>query len=111
MSNVQCPNFKLTDYQTRLQSLLLKIPKGMVSTYKELAKAMDTRGYRFIGQLLNKNQYPDKYPCYKIVKSDRSLGGFAFGAKDKIRRLKNDGISVKNGKIQDFKNVLFKFVQ
>jgi deoxyribonuclease V len=46
-------------------------------------------------------------PCFKIVKSDGSLGGFGLGITDKIRRLKNDGIEVKNGKIIDFESVFF----
>jgi methylated-DNA-[protein]-cysteine S-methyltransferase len=99
----------MKDYQTKLQELLLKIPKGKVTTYKEIGKAMETRGYRFVGQLLHNNKYPDKYPCYKVVKSDGDIGGFALGMKDKIRRLNADGIEVKNGKILDFKKVLHKF--
>ena len=97
------------DYQHKLQRLLLEIPKGKVSTYKEIAHAMNMRGYRFVGQLLNKNEHPEKYPCYKIVNSDGRLGGFALGSAEKIRRLKADGISVKNGKIQSFKDHLHCF--
>jgi hypothetical protein len=46
-------------------------------------------------------------PCFKIVKSDGSLGGFGLGINDKVRRLKNDGIEVKNGKIINFDHVFF----
>ncbi len=91
------------DYQYKLQKLLLQIPKGKVTTYKAIAQVMGTRGYRYIGQLLHKNPYPDRFPCYKVVKSDGSLGGFALGEKEKIRRLKEDGVEVNNGKIVDFK--------
>ncbi|MFH1012473.1 MAG: MGMT family protein [Candidatus Peregrinibacteria bacterium] len=86
----------------KLQQLLLCIPRGKVTTYQALAQAMGTRGYRFIGQLLHRNPEPDKYPCYKVVKSDGSLGGFARGAEEKVRRLKADGITVRDGKIVDF---------
>ena len=99
----------MNDYQNKLQELLLKIPKGKVTTYKEIGKAMGTRGYRFVGQLLHNNKYPDKYPCYKVIKSDGGIGGFALGIKEKIKRMKADGIEVKNGKILDFKKVLHKF--
>jgi len=91
-----------------LQQLLLRIPRGRVTTYKELARVMGTRGYRYVGQLLHRNPEPDKYPCYKVVSSDGSLGGFATGQKDKIRRMRADGIEVKNGKIQNFEHLLFR---
>ena len=94
-----------------LQNLLLKIPKGKVTTYKEVAHAMRTKGYRYIGQLLNKNPEPDKYPCYKVVQSNGDLGGFGLGCKDKIRRLKEDSIVIRNGKVVDFDSAFFKFTE
>ena len=95
----------------KLQQLLLKIPKGKVTTYKEIAHAMGTKGYRYIGQLLNKNPDPDKYPCYKVVQSDGKLGGFALGDKNKIRRLKADGVEVINGKVVDFRKIKYIFTK
>jgi methylated-DNA-[protein]-cysteine S-methyltransferase len=93
----------------RLQQLLIQIPRGRVTTYKELARAMGTKGYRYIGQLLHQNPEPDRFPCYKVVQSDGSLGGFATGQKDKIRRLKADGIQVHRHTIKDFDLILFEF--
>ena len=93
----------------KLQKLLLKIPKEKVTTYKAIAHAMGTKGYRYIGQLLNKNPEPDKFPCYKVVQSDGRLGGFALGCTDKIRRLKTDGIRVQNDKIADFKSKVYTY--
>ncbi|QQR84291.1 MGMT family protein [Candidatus Peregrinibacteria bacterium] len=90
-----------------MQELLLTIPKGKVTTYKALASAMGTRGYRYIGQLLNQNPEPEKYPCYKVVKADGSLGGFALGCADKITRLKADGIEVKNDRVLNFEQIFY----
>ena len=88
--------------------LCRQIPPGRVSTYGALAKALGNKGYaRAVGKFMNKNPNADTMPCFKIVKSDGSLGGFGLGIKDKIRRLNNDGIKVKNGKIVDFNNVFF----
>ena len=88
--------------------LVRQIPPGRVSTYGAVAKALGNKGYsRAVGKFMNKNPNADTMPCFKIVKSDGSLGGFGLGIDDKIRRLKEDGISVKNGKIVDFKNVYF----
>ena len=88
--------------------LVRQIPVGRVSTYGAVAKALGNHGYaRAVGKYMNKNPNADTMPCFKIVKSDGSLGGFGLGIDDKIRRLKEDGISVKNDKIVDFKNVFF----
>jgi len=56
---------------------------------------------------MNKNPDADTMPCFKIVCSDGRLGGFGLGIEDKIRRLKEDGIEVKDGRIVDFKDVFF----
>jgi len=88
--------------------LVRQIPPGRVSTYGAVARALGNKGYaRAVGKYMNKNPNADTMPCFKIVKSDGSLGGFGLGIDDKIRRLKNDGINVKNGKIVDFKNAFF----
>ena len=43
------------------------------------------------------------------MKATGELGGFAFDIDEKIRRLKEDGIDVKTGRIVDFEKKLFKF--
>ena len=88
--------------------LVKQIPAGRVSTYGAVAKALGNKGYaRAVGKYMNKNPDADTMPCFKIVKSDGSLGGFGLGIDDKIRRLNKDGIIVKNGKIIDFQRVFF----
>jgi len=95
----------LSDYTYYLVG---QIPAGRVSTYGAVAKALGNKGYaRAVGKYMNKNPDADTMPCFKIVKSDGSLGGFGLGVNDKIRRLKNDGIEVKDGKIINFKRVFF----
>jgi len=89
-------------------NLVRQIPRGRVSTYGEVAKALgDIIASRAVGRMMNQNPNADNMPCYKIVYSDGRLGGFGLGIDDKIRRLKNDNIIVDNGKIVDFKNILF----
>lgn len=93
-----------------LQLLLIQIPKGKVTTYKEIAKAMGSpKGARAVGNLLNKNPDPDKYPCCKVVKSTGEIGGFATGTVEKIKRLKKEGIKIKDGKVVDFEERIFQF--
>jgi len=88
--------------------IVRQIPTGRVSTYGAVAKALGNKGYaRAVGKYMNKNPDANTMPCFKIVKSDGSLGGFGLGIDDKIRRLKEDGISVKDGKIVNFEKVFF----
>lgn len=82
-----------------LRDILNSIPKGYVMTYGEVAEKMGINP-RHVGYLLSKND-SSKAPCYKVVKSDGSLGGYSApgGLKKKIELLKNDGIVIKNDKI------------
>ncbi len=89
-------------------SLVRQIPPGRVSTYGAVAKALGNKGYaRAVGKYMHNNPNADTMPCFKIVKSDGSLGGFGLGIEDKIRRLCQEGIEVKDGKIVDFERVFF----
>ena len=92
-------------------SLLRKVPKGKVTTYKELAQALHTRAYRAVGNAMNKNPYAPHVPCHRVVASDGKLGGYAFGLKKKIEMLRKEGVNVKNDKIVDFEKVLFRSPQ
>jgi deoxyribonuclease V len=89
-------------------NLVQQIPKGKISTYGAVAKALgDIRAARAVGKMMNQNPHPDMMPCYKIVCSDGNIGGYSRSVDDKIRRLKEDNVFVKDGKIVDFKNVFF----
>lgn len=100
---------KQEEYRAIMNELLLEIPKGKVTTYKHLAHAMGIKGYRFVGRLLNKNPHPNEVPCYKVVSANGTIGGFAYGLEDKIRRLKEDGIEVKDDSIVEFQSKLYTF--
>ena len=88
--------------------LVRQIPPGRVSSYGAVAKALGNPGYaRAVGKIMNQNPDADTMPCFKIVCSDGRLGGFGLGIEDKIRRLNNDGVKVKDGRIVDFEKVFF----
>lgn len=38
-------------------------------------------------------------PCHRVVNSDGRIGGFARGKDAKIRLLRDEGIEIKEGKI------------
>jgi len=89
---------------------LLQVPKGKVTTYGELARAVGLKnGQRQIGQIMKNNPYPVLVPCHRVIKSDGKLGGYDFGVHIKENILSKEGIKIKNGKIIDFENRIFRF--
>ena len=88
---------------------LLKVPKGKVTTYSELAKAVGLKnGQRAIGRIMNKNPFPVIVPCHRVILSNGKIGGYAWGENVKASMLSKEGIEIKNGKILD-SNKIYRF--
>lgn len=78
-----------------------RIPRGRVATYADISRAIGRpRAWRHVGTILSRNRDP-KTPCYRVVRSDGTVGGFGFsgGTKEKISRLVAEGVIVKSGRI------------
>jgi len=73
------------------------IPKGRVSSYKALGDAAGIKGYRAVGQAMNKNQFG--VPCHRVINADGRLGGFRRGIPEKIKLLKQEGVQIVNGRV------------
>ncbi len=91
----------------RVYSLLKKIPAGKVTTYKDIARALNTKGYQAIGQILKKNPSAPLVPCHRVVKSDGTIGGYCgktTGKKIMLKKrlLEKEGIKFAGNKIIDF---------
>lgn len=97
------------NFNQRVWKVCSKIPRGKVTTYKEIAKKLKTKAYRAVGNALHANPYAPEVPCHRVVNSSGSLGGFASGPKKKIKILKSEGVTIKNGCIVDFEKKLHKF--
>jgi methylated-DNA-[protein]-cysteine S-methyltransferase len=86
-------------FYEKCYAVLRKVPRGRVTTYKEIAKALDSKAYRAVGTAMNKNPYAPKVPCHRVVNSDGKVGKFASGERKKIRLLTEEGVEIKNGRI------------
>ena len=94
----------------KIYKKLLEVPKGKITTYGELAKAVGLKnGQRTVGKIMNKNPYPVIIPCHRVIKSDGKIGGYAYGEEIKSDMLTREGIVIKNGKILDLKNKIYRF--
>jgi len=98
-----------TKFQSKVYHVCSKIPKGKVSTYKEIASALDTKAYQAVGTALNKNPFAPKVPCHRVVSTNGDLGGFAHGPKEKIKLLEKEGIKIRKNKVLNFKEIVHKF--
>ena len=97
----------------KVYSLCKQIPRGKVSTYKELGRALNTKAYQAIGQALRKNPYAPVVPCHRVVSSTGDLHGFKGERKGKALQekkilLEKEGVIVKNNKV-DLKKYLHIF--
>ena len=98
-------------FYEKVYEKLRKVPRGRVVTYKELARALNSKAYRAVGTAMRKNPYAPTVPCHRVVKNNGDIGNFSGkgGVKAKIKLLEKEGVKIKNNKIIDFEKVLFKF--
>ena len=100
------------NFRTQVYTLCQQVPYGKVTTYREIARALSTTAYQAVGQALKCNADPISIPCFKVVKSDGSLGGYSGSSpkniKRKIEKLENEGIKIINGKV-DLEKHCFRF--
>jgi methylated-DNA-[protein]-cysteine S-methyltransferase len=96
--------------EQKIYKKLLEVPKGQITTYGELAKAVGLKnGQRVVGKIMNKNPYPVIVPCHRVVMSTGKIGGYAYGENVKTKLLNDEGIQIKNGKIIDLENKVYRF--
>jgi methylated-DNA-[protein]-cysteine S-methyltransferase len=91
-------------FSEKVYELCKKIPKGKVSTYGAIAKALNSSP-RAVGQALRCNPYAPVVPCHRVVKSDGTIGGFmgevnGEAIQKKIALLKKEGVKIKENKVE-----------
>lgn len=88
------------NFEEKCYQILKTIPKGKVTTYKAIAKALKSKAYRAVGNAMNKNPHDtNQYPCHRVIKFNGEIGGYAKGQEAKIKKLKSEGIEIINNKI------------
>lgn len=71
--------------------MVCKIPRGKVLTYKQVAeKAGSPNASRAVGSILKQN-YNEKIPCHRVIRSDGLTGEYNRGRNEKIRKLRAEG--------------------
>lgn len=79
-------------FQREVWRLTQEIPYGEVRSYKWIARRIGSKGYRAVGQALARNPFPLIIPCHRVIREDRSIGGYSSGAEIKRKLLRREGI-------------------
>jgi methylated-DNA-[protein]-cysteine S-methyltransferase len=81
-------------FQRRVLHVESRIPRGMTSTYGRIARKLGVPdAARAVGSALAHNPFPVIIPCHRVIKADRSLGGYAGGLPMKRRLLELEGVN------------------
>ena len=88
---------KGTKFQLQVWNYLLKIPKGSVKTYKQVAIAINKpKSARAVANACAKNPYAPNIPCHRVIRSDGGLGGYSGrgGVDQKLKLLRSEKVDI-----------------
>ena len=96
--------------QQRVYKIVQNVPKGKVTTYGDIGKKLNTKGYRAIGQVLHKNPTWPQVPCHRVVMADGSLASnYGMGGPSvQCARLEAEGVTFIESKV-DIYNHRYQF--
>lgn len=83
---------KGTAFQQRVWEELRRIPHGETRSYGELAAALgNPKASRAVGGANGANNVAVLIPCHRVIASDGTLGGYAYGLEIKAELLRREG--------------------
>lgn len=69
-----------TAFQRKVWKELLSIPLGTTLTYQAIAKQIgNPKSVRAVANAIGANQLAILIPCHRVIRSDKTLGGYAAG--------------------------------
>lgn len=90
------PNLPLdvagTAFQQAVWQELMRIPPGETRTYAQIAAAVGKpKAVRAAGSANGQNRVAVLIPCHRVIRTDGSLGGYAYGLPIKEELLRREG--------------------
>ena len=77
-------HIKGTNFQLKVWDALLQIPDGAVTTYGDIAAALDAPGAsRAVGTAVGSNPVSWLIPCHRVIRASGEMGGYAWGIERK----------------------------
>ncbi len=89
--------FKGTKFQTKVWEFLKTIPKGRLTTYSKVAKAIGyPEAVRAVANAIGNNPNPIIVPCHRVIRANGTIGGYSGigGIKKKKALLKKENIKL-----------------
>ncbi len=82
----------LTPFTQKVYLAACRIPKGQTRSYRWVARQSGyPKAVRAVGNALNRNPFAPQVPCHRVIRSDGTLGGYAYGLKRKRTLLRREG--------------------
>jgi len=77
-------HLKATKFQIDVWKILLKIPKGTLISYSEIAHRLGTpKASRAVGNAVSKNLIAVVIPCHRVIRKSGEIGNYKWGIKRK----------------------------
>ena len=84
-------DIRATAFQLKVWQKLREIPYGQTVSYGDVAKALGQPGaVRAVGRACATNPVALVIPCHRVVKEDKSLGGYRWGLERKRKLLEKE---------------------
>jgi AraC family transcriptional regulator of adaptative response/methylated-DNA-[protein]-cysteine methyltransferase len=81
-------DIRATAFQRQVWEKLRSIPVGQTMSYGEVAKSLGNPGaVRAVGRACATNPIAVVIPCHRVVREDKSLGGYRWGIERKKKLL------------------------
>jgi O-6-methylguanine DNA methyltransferase len=83
----------LGDFQRKVLEKCAEIPPGEIRPYGWIAREIGNPGaVRAVGTALGKNPVPVLIPCHRVVRTDGTIGNYAWGSAMKRDLLEGEGL-------------------
>ena len=84
-----------TNFQIKVWEALLRIPAGAITTYGEIAAAIDTpRAARAVGTAIGNNPVAYLIPCHRVIRASGTLGDYHWGRTRKHSMLAWEALQI-----------------
>lgn len=105
------PNFtppillqNISPFRKYVLELLLEIPYGTTTTYKNIAKIIENKtnkkvSCQAVGGAVSHNPISIIIPCHRVISSSQNLTGYAGGINKKIKLLEIENLDISKFKI------------
>lgn len=91
----------IPDLPRELDRLLKQVPRGCVTTYGDLARALgDVKAARWVGEYLLAHRHDDECPCHRVVRVDGDIGLYLTrNDAEKAAKLLQEGVTITGRKV------------